>query len=305
VNRYTGETRPPRQSPNTADAEVDAGDSDEPLRGAKQTTVIKYGGNAMTDRILTERILRAVAKLHAGRNQVVLVHGGGPFIRELLDELGHESEFIGGHRRTDGCTIKYVSMVLCGQVNGEIVSLLNGNGVRAVGISGRDAGLARAVPRLHTVSSNSEQTAVDLGFVGDIRGLDTSLVSDLLKHGYLPVVSPISSGPENADYNVNADMFAGHLASALQADEYLVLTDVDGIFRHKDDPSSLISELRSDSVPDLLGSVITGGMIPKVQSSLIAVNGGVRLARIVNGTDPSNLLPQRGSKSRGTTIRSR
>lgn len=272
------------------------------MRGkpAPRRVLVKYGGNAMVDPELVEDVLAGIARQHNAGLQVVLVHGGGPYIKQLLDALGLESEFIGGHRRTDARTIRYVGMVLSGQVNGEIVGRLNRLGARAVGLSGRDASLASVRPRRHVDSAGEE---FDLGFVGDIEAIDPRLVVDMLNAGYLPVVAPISSGPGGKDYNVNADMFAGHLAAALDADEYLVLTDVDGLRRDRDDPATLIAELNPQEAEMLLGTVIAGGMIPKVQSCLIAVKRGVGTARIVDGTRPGSLAAALEGEPCGTVIK--
>lgn len=258
---------------------------------AGRRVLIKYGGNAMTDPQLIDGVLSRIVKIKRDGARVVLVHGGGPYIREMLDALGLKSEFIGGHRRTDDETIRYIAMVLSGRVNGEIVSRLTLLGERAVGVSGRDAALATAVRRTHSDSKGGEAVEVDMGYVGDIARIDPRLVSDLLELGYLPVVSPISTGPEGRDYNVNADMFAGHLAAALAVDDYIVLTDVDGLYRDKDDPGSLIEQLGTDEASGMMGTVIAGGMIPKVEGCVAAATGGARRARILNGTRPQ-LLPE-------------
>ncbi|HES57849.1 MAG TPA: acetylglutamate kinase [Firmicutes bacterium] len=267
---------------------------------APRRVLVKYGGNAMVDQELVEDVLAGIAAQHNAGLQLVLVHGGGPYIKKLLDALGLESEFVGGHRRTDARTIRYIGMVLSGQVNGDIVGRLNRLGAKAVGLSGRDAALATVQPRRHMDSAGEE---FDLGFVGDIEQVNPRLVEDLLAGGYLPVVAPISIGPGGKDYNVNADMFAGHLAAALSADEYLVLTDVDGLRRDREDPDTLIPALSRGEAEELLGTVIAGGMIPKVQSCLIAVKRGVGMARIVNGTRPGSLAAALNGEPGGTVIK--
>jgi acetylglutamate kinase len=291
--------------PETAESDDSSQQKSEPRCTSQPVVLVKYGGNAMVEPELVASTLAAIARLHAADVQLVLVHGGGPYIQALLTEVGLESEFIGGHRRTDERTIRYISMALCGQVNGELVSRLNALGAKAVGISGRDAGLVKVVRRCHTEPAETgEPVEHDLGFVGDVSEVDTRLVHDLLAGGYLPVVAPISSGTDGHDYNVNADMFAGHLAAALEVDSYLVLTDVDGLRRIKDDPASLLSELSLAEVGELIGTSITGGMIPKVESCRIALEGGVPEARIINGMDPRQLSASIVGEQCGTVIRS-
>lgn len=270
---------------------------------AGRRVLIKYGGNAMTDARLVDSVLTSIIELQQAGVRLVLVHGGGPYIQQLLDSLGLESEFVDGHRRTDAAAMRVVSMVLSGRVNGEIVARLNQLGARAVGICGRDAGMARVVPRRIAGDPTGNDSAVDLGFVGDIEHINPRVVLDLLELGYLPVVAPVSTGPDGNDYNVNADMFAGHLAAALQVHDYLVLTDVDGLYRDQTDPNSLISLLTPGETEHLLGKTIAGGMIPKVQSCTVAVAGGVSAARIVNGTKPESLWTALVDGGTGTTIK--
>jgi acetylglutamate kinase len=291
-------------TPSADESADSAMQKNEPRSSNQPRVLIKYGGNAMIDPSLIKAVVAAIVDLHRSKVRIVLVHGGGPYIRALLDLVGHKSQFIGGHRKTDQQTIRYVSMVLCGQVNGELVSRLNAAGARAVGINGRDAGFSRVVRRRHIENpAAAEPKEQDLGFVGDITGIDPRLVNDLLALGYLPVVAPISSGPDGQDYNVNADMFAGHLAAALQVDDYLVLTDVDGLRQDKDDPGSLIGELGTERAAALLGTAIAGGMIPKVESCLVALEGGVSTARILNGTKPRTLQLAIAGEQCGTVIR--
>jgi acetylglutamate kinase len=269
----------------------------------ERTVLLKYGGNAMTRPELVAAVLEAVRDYHQSGVRIVIVHGGGPYIQKMLDALGIESEFIGGHRRTDDETIRYVGMVLSGQVNGEVVSRLNVLGVRAVGVCGRDARLASVVPRKHTGEEAEPGDEIDLGYVGDVDRIRPRLLHDLLRLGYLPVVAPISTGPEGRDYNVNADMFAGHVAVALEVDDYILLTDVDGLYLDKDDPASLISSLSPDEASSLMGSVIAGGMIPKVTSCVQAVAEGVPRAVIANGTKADSIRAALAGDPVGTVIK--
>ncbi|MBS3807635.1 MAG: acetylglutamate kinase [Bacteroidales bacterium] len=248
--------------------------------------VVKYGGNAMLDDQITSGILEKLANMARKGYRVVVVHGGGPFIEDNLKMAGIESEFVGGHRKTTEEAMKYIEMALKGHVNSKLVRMLNGKGLKAVGLSGKDGNMVRVTRRYH----RDEQGAkVDIGFVGDIERIDGSLLNLLMAHGYVPVVSTIASGEEGDDYNVNADMFAGHLAGALQADHFIMLTDVDGLMGDINDPGSLIKSLRLDEIEKLKGSTIQGGMIPKTRACEIALEQGAASAVITNGTRPDAL----------------
>ncbi|WP_158278621.1 acetylglutamate kinase [Rhodohalobacter mucosus] len=260
---------------------------------------IKVGGNALVDESTKKSIISQVCDLHHRGFHPVIIHGGGIEIQQLLDDTGTESQFIGGHRKTDARSIRYVEMALSGAVNKELVGLLNKAGVKAVGISGRDAGMVKAKKRKHT--ENGEE--FDLGFVGDVDVVDTSLVQTLTAAGYLPVISPVSAGEDGHSFNINADMFAGHLAGALQADKFIALTNIDGLLRDVKDPDSIIESLTPAEARSLFGSVIQGGMIPKIEACLIAIEKGVKSAHIVNGTKEGNLLRIfKGTDKVGTTI---
>lgn len=266
--------------------------------------LIKYGGNAMTDRDTRDRVLAEIADLHERGARIILVHGGGPAIAEILQEVGLETEFVGGHRKTDGKTIRYVQMALRGRVNGDLVRRLSATGRPAVGLSGKDAGMVRARRRWHeeAATEGAEAQRVDLGFVGDVERVDTQLLDLLLDEGYLPVVAPLALGEDGAVYNVNADMFAGHVAAALGVDLFVALTDVDGLRRDAGDASTVIRRLTLGEIPALMGTSITGGMIPKVEACAIAIEGGVGRARIVDGTRTGSLReaiesdPNRGTE---------
>lgn len=254
------------------------------------TVLIKYGGNAMTNAEIRQKILASIARLFQQGIHVVLVHGGGPVIKEVLDKAGIVFRFEEGHRVTDEATMKYVEMALSGIVNKDLVLGLLQENVPAVGISGKDGGMARAVKRWHTSKQNDGSIQqVDLGFVGDIVAMDTHLIQTLLNSGYLPVCSPVSLGRDDGhNYNVNADVFAGALAGALKADAYVVLTDIDGLRKDVHDPSSLIpaitqNELQADR------RFIQGGMIPKIDSCCHALQKGAKKAVILNGTKESIL----------------
>jgi acetylglutamate kinase len=266
--------------------------------------VVKYGGNAMVDEQAKQNVIGDVCALkHVGAVPVI-VHGGGPAISELLGEVGVESHFVEGHRKTDRSMMGYVEMALSGKVNSEIVKLIGFNGYKSVGISGKDGALVTARKRIHTVREAGNLRRSDLGQVGDVESIDTDLLDTLVKGGYIPVVAPIGVGEDLEDYNINADMFAGHVAAALKAAAYVALTDVDGIFIDKDDPSTLIPEFSAYSARDEIGRIVQGGMIPKVESCLIALEGGVSRAHIVNGMSEHALLAALLTKRPGgTTLR--
>jgi acetylglutamate kinase len=251
--------------------------------------LIKYGGNAMLNENLKQAVVNNVNQLQAEGFRVVLVHGGGPFIKRMLELVKIESEFIDGHRKTTPEALKYIEMALKGEVNGSLVNLLNRSGSKAVGLSGKDGRMVQAQKRYHIRESNGKSEKFDLGQVGDVVSVDTGLLDSLLGKGYLPVVTCIASDEAGNDYNINADMFAGALAGALKAQHYLVLTDVDGLLRDLDDPSSLIESLTVAELEALMGSVIKGGMIPKLESCQLALKKGAATARIINGTKPDSI----------------
>lgn len=268
--------------------------------------VIKYGGNAMINESLKKEIVQHIGSLKDQGYHVVLVHGGGPFIQKMLDMAGIESEFIGGHRKTTKEALQYVEMALKGQVNGSLVSLFNSLGYKAVGISGKDGGLVKARKRLHEEKIDGELRSFDLGQVGDVEQVDTSLVKSLLENGFIPVITCLASDMQGNDYNINADMFAGHLAGALKAEQYLVLTDVDGLMRDINEPSSLIREISYTKIDWLIEEkVIQGGMIPKMESCKVALEKGAGKARIINGTKPPQIVAATKNETIGTLIRPR
>ena len=255
-----------------------------------QTILIKVGGNALTDADIKKNIITQFATLQKFGVRVILVHGGGIEIKRLLDEVSVKSEFIGGHRKTDAHSISYIEMALSGMVNKELVALLHRSGLKAVGISGKDGALVIAKKRMHNVQVDGMEQEIDLGFVGDVASVNTDLVNTLLNSGYTPVISPISIGEDGETYNINADMFAGHLAGALKADRFIALTNIDGLLQDVNDPESIIHYLSADEAKKLFGTVIQGGMIPKIEACLIARQKGVKSSQIVNGTKQDELL---------------
>jgi acetylglutamate kinase len=268
----------------------------------KQKLLVKYGGNAMTDSKAEQTVVSKLVELYKQGHKVVIVHGGGPFIASLLEQAEVKSVFVHGHRKTDENAMKYVEMALCGQVNGRLVSQLNAAGAKAVGLSGKDAQMAGITRRYATEGNKKDGAKIDIGYVGDVNEVNTDLISLLLENGYLPVVSPVSMDNKGNSYNVNADMFAGHLAGALAVDHFSVLTDIDGLRRDVRDPATRISKLDVKEAKEILPD-IKGGMIPKIESCLIALKKGAGLAHIVQGNNPDSLSGMLSTDlSSGTTI---
>lgn len=257
-----------------------------------KTVVIKYGGHAMIDSKLKEAVLTdAVLMKYVGINPVI-VHGGGPEITGMLKKLGIESQFVGGLRVTDDATMEIVEMVLAGKINKEIVSMINGFGGRAVGLTGKDAGLFQAIKKMGKIrQSDGTVKMVDIGYVGEIKKVNPAIVSTLIEQGYIPVVAPIAVGTSGESYNINGDTAAGELAVALDADKLIILTDVEGILEDRRDVDSLISLIKADDVPDLIErGIIDGGMIPKVECCTKALSGGVNSTHILDGRVPHSIL---------------
>lgn len=250
-----------------------------------KTIVIKYGGNAMINEDLKDAVIQDVVLLNLVGIQVVLVHGGGPEIADLLKKTGKESKFINGLRYTDEETIDLVQMVLCGKVNKELVHRIQKAGGQAVGLSGLDGSIFQAVR--HTDTKNT-----DYGYVGDIVEVDPSLVNSVLANGYIPVISSVASAQEGTfSYNINADLAAEKIAIALKAEKFILLTDVSGVLRDVNDPNSLIRSIQVSQVPALeKKGVISGGMIPKVQCCVEAIRQGIHSANIQDGRIPHSIL---------------
>ena len=257
-----------------------------------KTFVIKYGGSAMTDPELKKAVMLDVILLkYVGLNPVI-VHGGGPEISRTMERLGKEPVFVGGHRVTDAETMEIVQMVLVGKVNQEIVSLINKYGGKAVGLSGKDGNLIVARRRRGAVSqSPAAEGEVDLGFVGDVESVNPEPIRLLSEKGYIPVIAPVGVGLEGESYNIDADAVAGHLAAALKADKLIMLTDVEGIFADPEDRTTLISSLRTEQAHRMIqDGQIAGGMIPKVEACIRALEGGVARTHIIDGRKMHSLL---------------
>lgn len=258
---------------------------------AGSTVVIKYGGHAMIDKDLKEKVMLDILLLHSVGIKPVIVHGGGPEINAMLQRLGLESTFIHGLRVTDKETMDIAAMVLVGKLNTEIVSMLNSFGGKAVGLNGQDARLFLADKKPMKHDNNGIMEDIDLGYVGEVKKVSPGLVTSLLDQGYIPVISPIAGSQTGENYNVNADTAAGIIAGALQADKFLLLTDVKGVMRDMEDPQSLISVIKSREVPALMADkVLTGGMIPKVECAVKALQDGVGTVHILDGRQPHAIL---------------
>lgn len=248
-----------------------------------KTLVIKYGGNAMVDEALKEGFARDVVLMKLVGVNPVIVHGGGPQIGKLLERIGKESRFVAGMRVTDRETMDVVEMVLGGLVNKEIVSLINRQGGKAVGITGKDANMIRARKMLMRADGNDRLPSeiIDIGHVGEVEAIDAELVALLDTRNFIPVIAPIGIGEDGHTYNINADIVAGKLASTLQAEKLILLTNTTGLL---DKAGQLLTGLDAKQVDRLIADgTIHGGMLPKVRCALDAVRDGVRSAHIIDG----------------------
>ncbi|GAC1328428.1 MAG: acetylglutamate kinase [Beijerinckiaceae bacterium] len=260
------------------------------LRYEDSIVVVKYGGHAMGDESVARDFARDMVLLEkAGLNPVV-VHGGGPQIGAMLKKLGIESHFAGGLRITDKATMEIVEMVLAGSINKQIVGFINAEGGRAIGLCGKDGnmvGATKVTRAVHDPSTNSEQE-VDFGFVGEPTKVDVTVLEQVLGRELIPVLAPIAQGADDETYNINADTFAGAIAGALAAKRLLLLTDVPGVL---DKDGQLIKQLRIDDIRELIANgTITGGMIPKVETCIYAIEEGVEGVVILDGKVPHAVL---------------
>ena len=252
---------------------------------AGKIIVVKYGGNAMINEDLKQAVIEDIVLLNLVGIKVVLVHGGGPEISEMLKKIGKESKFVKGLRYTDRETMDIVQMILCGKVNKNLVSLFEKAGGRAVGLGGMDGGLFKAIRLV-------DPDGTEYGYVGDVKEVNEKVVLDVLNEGFIPVVSSVAAGmDEETNYNINADTAAEKLAVALKAKKLILLTDVCGLMRDPKDDSTLIPRLKVSEVPALIKEgVISGGMIPKVDCCVEAVRQGVERANIPDGRVPHSIL---------------
>ena len=245
-----------------------------------KTVVVKYGGNAMINEHLKEQVMEDIVLLWLIGVKVVLVHGGGPEISELMDKLGKKPEFVNGLRVTDKETVDIVQMVLAGKVNKSLVAHLESKGGNAMGISGIDGGLIKAVMKDE-----------NLGYVGKITDVNIAPIEDLLGKGYIPVISTVAGGEDGNVYNINGDTAAARIAGALGAERLIMMTDIAGILKDKDDPSTLIPQVTIQEAEELKKQgVISGGMIPKVDCCIDALSHGVKNVIIMDGRVPHSIL---------------
>ena len=255
-----------------------------------KTIVIKYGGNAMTDPKLQRAFARDVVLLKLVGMNPVVVHGGGPQINSALNRVGKVSEFVQGMRVTDPETMEVVEWVLCGEVQGDLVQMINSFGGHAVGLTGKDGSLIKA-RRMKLQDTNDPNVYHDIGQVGLIEEINPSLVQALEQDHFIPVISPIGMGEDGLAYNINADTAAAKLAEALGAEKLILLTDVRGLLRNPRDEETLIHVVHTYDVPGLVAQgIISGGMIPKIECSVEAINGGVERVHILDGRIPHSIL---------------
>lgn len=245
----------------------------------KKTVVVKYGGAAMTNESLKRAVISDIVLLSLVSIRMVVVHGGGPEINDLLGKIGKVPKFINGLRYTDEETMDVVQMVLAGKIGKDLAALAGELGGRAVSFSGMDGGLMRATP-----------LSAEYGRVGELTDIDPGLINTALDNGYIPIISTVATG-ENGAFNINADTAAGALAVALKAERLILLTDVQGILNDPNDPASLLTELAVPDIPRLIQrGVITGGMIPKLECCVEAIRRGVNRAHILDGRLPHSIL---------------
>ncbi|HMK61149.1 MAG TPA: acetylglutamate kinase [Dissulfurispiraceae bacterium] len=253
-----------------------------------KTFVIKYGGAAQIDDTLKKCFAQDVVLFNFIGIRTVIVHGGGPKISETMKRMGKEPTFVQGQRVTDRETMDIVEMVLGGLINKEIVSLINGHGGRAVGLSGKDAGLIRAKKKLLKKGSKKDEELIDIGLVGEVQEINPSILNALERDGFIPVISPIGVRRTGEALNINADYVASAIASALKAEKLVLLTDVPGI---KDGEGNVMSTLNKLEIMELINEgIVSGGMLPKVQACTNAIDSGVMKTHIVDGRVPHSLL---------------
>ena len=247
-----------------------------------KTIVVKYGGNAMINPELKEAVMNDIVLMQLVGVNVVLVHGGGPEISGMLKKIGKESRFVGGMRYTDAETMDIVQQVLAGKVNKDLVQRLENTGGKAVGLCGLDGSMLKA---------DKLPAAEDLGFVGEIREVSTKIVEDVIASGYTPVISTVAAGYHGEVYNINADVAAARIAAELGARKLILMTDIVGLLRDKDDENTLIPVVNVSDVPKLKrDGIISGGMIPKIDCCVEAVRRGVERAHIIDGRTPHSIL---------------
>ncbi|MEE3241214.1 MAG: acetylglutamate kinase [Pseudomonadota bacterium] len=255
-----------------------------------KTIVIKYGGNAMVEDALKHNFARDIVLMKLVGMNPIVVHGGGPQIGELLERLNIESKFVNGMRVTDNATMDVVEMVLGGQVNKEIVSLINQQGGQAIGLSGKDGNLIKASKLAVTQNSAAMASSeiIDIGHVGKVDEINVDLLNSLTANHLIPVIAPIGVGSDGATYNINADLVAGELAAVMGAEKLMLLTNVPGLLDKQDQVLTGLTASRVDEL--IIDGTITGGMLPKISCAVDAVKGGAKSAHIIDGTVPHSVL---------------
>ncbi len=252
---------------------------------AGRSVVIKYGGHAMIDEDLKKSLAEDINFIKLLGGKPIIVHGGGPQINALLNKLSIESKFIQGMRVTDESVMNVVEMVLCGKVNKDIVSRINGHSKFAVGISGKDADLIEAEK---LIIKDKNNMPLDIGFVGKVKNINTDILNTFLDNGFIPIIAPVGIGKDRKTYNINADVAAASIAAALSASYLIFITDVEGVM---DASGNIISSINVSEIEKMIrDNVITGGMIPKINHAMEAISKGVENVRIINGKRKHSLL---------------
>lgn len=246
-----------------------------------KTVVIKYGGNAMINEDLQDAVMTDIVLLRSVGVNIVLVHGGGPEISDMLKKIGKESKFVNGLRYTDEETVDVVQMVLAGKVNKHLVQLVSRHGGSAIGLCGIDGDMIKA----------KKHTQTDVGFVGDITEINTDVIKYTMENSYIPVISSVATGENGEVFNINADTAAASIAASLHAEKLLLMTDISGLLRDKDDDNTLIHDVQVSDIPSLKSQgIISGGMIPKIDCCVEAVRRGVPQTNIIDGRIPHSIL---------------
>jgi len=271
-----------------------------------KTIVVKYGGNAMTDETLKNSFARDIVLMKLVGMHPIVVHGGGPQIGSLLEKLDIKTDFVDGMRVTDSATMDVVEMVLGGLVNKDIVSLLNKNGGKAIGLTGKDGDFIRArkLKMSRQTPEMQEPEIIDIGHVGEVESINPEIIEMIKQSNFIPIIAPIGTGEDGASYNINADLVAGKLAQLVQAEKLVLLTNIDGV---QDKSGKVLTGLSTNEVDELIANgTIHGGMLPKVRCALDAVNSGVKSAQIIDGRVPhAVLLEIFTNKGVGTQISNR
>lgn len=263
----------------------------------KAIVVVKYGGHAMVDEVLKKNFALDIILIKSIGLNPVVVHGGGPQIGELLKRLSIESEFIDGMRVTDKQTMDVVEMVLAGQVNKEIVSLINQNGGCSVGLSGKDGGLIKARKMKYKKKDDATRPTeiIDMGMVGEVTSIDNGILKSLMENNFIPVIAPVGVGANGETYNINADLVAGHIAASINARKLILLTDTEGVLNKE---GKLISSIKAKNAGSLIkDGTIAGGMIPKINCCMEALKSGVEKAHIIDGRIEHAILLEIFTKS--------